>query len=40
MAGVLAELRLTGFEAPRPDAYRVLLDQAAEAKAQGYPAPG
>ena len=40
MAGVLAELRLTGFTAPHPDAYRVLLDQAAEAEAQGYPAPG
>jgi ABC-type phosphate/phosphonate transport system substrate-binding protein len=40
MAGVLAGLRLTGFEIPRPEAYRVLLDQAAEAEAQGYPAPG
>ena len=28
------------LQAPRPDAYRVLLDQAAEAEAQGYPAPG
>ena len=39
MAGVLADLRLAGFAAPDPEAYHVLLDQAAEAEAAGYPVP-
>jgi ABC-type phosphate/phosphonate transport system substrate-binding protein len=39
MAGVLAALGLAGFAAPEPEAYRVLLDQAAEAEAAGYPVP-
>lgn len=39
IAGVLADLQLAGFAAPQPESYRLLLDQAAEAEAQGYPVP-
>ena len=39
MAGVLAALGLAGFAAPDPQAYRILLDPAAEAEAAGYPVP-
>jgi ABC-type phosphate/phosphonate transport system substrate-binding protein len=39
MAGLLAGLALAGFAAPKPASYAVLLDQAAEAEAAGYPAP-
>lgn len=39
-AEILAHLRLAGFVVPRPESYRLLLDQAAEAEARGYPVPG
>jgi ABC-type phosphate/phosphonate transport system substrate-binding protein len=38
-APILAELCLTGFEAPEPEAYQLLLDQAARAEAAGYVTP-
>jgi ABC-type phosphate/phosphonate transport system substrate-binding protein len=39
MATVLGDLALAGFAAPEPADYAVLLDQAAEAEAAGYPVP-
>ena len=36
---ILGKLGLAGFEAPRPDAYRVLLDHAEAAQAAGYATP-
>lgn len=39
-AEILAHLRLAGFVVPRPESYRLLLDQAAEAEARDYPVPG
>lgn len=39
LADILAELQLAGFAAPQREAYRLLLDQAAEAEARGYRVP-
>ena len=39
MATILGDLGLAGFEAPRPEAYLVLLDQAAAAEAAAYTKP-
>lgn len=39
VAEILADLRIAGFAAPQPGAYRLLLEQAAEAEARDYPVP-